>query len=159
MLRNLLLPIETSGKVNAPVDSPNIGFVQFHEGYHLGTISDVINRNIQEENSAPKVDDHAIPSLLAHMMYTREALQNHSDTAQIQSFRPEALYAWQGVLAIIGLSQRYAFHLSLETWDLGRENTRLSRILLQALNQEGVALNGQLSVICKDCLLYTSRCV
>ena len=47
-------------------------------------------------------------------------------------------------------SQRYAFHLSLETWDLGRENTRLSRILLQALNQEGVALNGQLSVICKD---------
>lgn len=150
MLRNLLLPIETSGKVNAPVDSPNIGFVQFHEGYNLGTISDVINRNIQEENPTPKVDDHAIPSLLAHMMYTRDALQNHSDTAQIQGFRPEALYAWQGVLAVIGLSQRYGFHLSLETWDLGRENTRLSRILLQALNQEGIALNGQLSVICKD---------
>lgn len=150
MLRNLLLPIETSGKVNAPVDSPNIGFVQFHEGYNLGTISDTINRNIREESPSPKVDDHAIPSLLAHMMYTRDALQNHSDTAQVQGFRPEALYAWQGVLAIIGLSQLYGFRLSLETWDLGRENTMLSRILLQALNQEGIAYNGQISVICKD---------
>ena len=150
MLRNLLLPIETSGKVNAPVDSPNIGFVQFHEGYNLGTISDTINRNIREESPSPKVDDHAIPSLLAHMMYTRDALQNHSDTAQVQGFRPEALYAWQGVLAIIGLSQLYGFRLSLETWDLSRENTMLSRILLQALNQEGIAYNGQISVICKD---------
>lgn len=159
--RKLLLPMNTAGKEIALVSSPKHGFVPLSEGINLGTIAEGIRR----ENDGVTADDHAIPSFLAHLIYTKDVVELYTQKDSSQDhdaqdspekgrrrryFGAEALYPWQGILSIVGLSRQYGFRLSLEYLDLREGNTLLERILSDALRREGVACDGVLPVICKD---------